>query len=70
VLSGNGGLDVATARIRVGDVAELSRRRTIGLIAAVRDHQTRTANLPTGRRPHDLELYARAEELLERSRLR
>jgi hypothetical protein len=53
MLSGNGAVEIDTGVLALRG----GRQRLYRLVAAIRAHEARTSRLPTGRRPHDVELY-------------
>ena len=53
MLSGNGAVHIDTGVLALrGGQERLDR-----LVAAISAHEARISRLPTGRRPHDIELY-------------
>ena len=62
-LSGNGGINIDTSGFSARELQELGVKQLAAILAAVREHETRTSALPDGGAPHDLELYAHVREI-------
>lgn len=58
MLTGNGGINIDTGGFSAAELERLGTTQLASVLAAVRKHERRCAELPDGPRQHDLDLHA------------